>query len=202
MELKNLVNSEESYLAEDIRAMIKDGSDPETAYRLTERYLSPSDGTSRMKDGVFYRVKRTTTNRNGTRIDDVYLKRDCVKSPRDIPVNWQNFDLVGASGDVSRGNKPTKKPTSFEGGFILRWAFWQNASSSRPYFIDGCDIISRYGVGDNALRRNIYYFLSRNEHGVSIRRDLTRSPRRENGQTKGSENDGGTEESGKIVSAE
>ena len=179
MQLKDLVNSEESALAEDILAMIKDESDPETAHRLTERYVTPSDGTKRIKGGVYYRVRRIRANRNGTNLDEVYLERDCLKSPRDIPENWRNFDLVNASGDVSKGCKPQKEPTSFEGGFILRWAFWQNSASSNPYFIDGCDIVSRYGVGENALRRNIYYFLSHNEHGVSVRRDLARSPRRE-----------------------
>ena len=176
MNLKELVNSGNSVLGAELQTLMNDGSDPETAERLTERYMDK--GVDRVKRDVYYRVNSVVTKKSENGEPEVYLERDCLKSPREIPDWQQTFDLVGESGDAPKGAETGKTPVSFDGGFILRWAYFQNANSSHPFFIDGCDIVSRYGEGDNAIRKGNYYFLSRNEHGVAIRRDLSRSPRK------------------------
>lgn len=195
MTLKEFVNSPESALGSEILEMTKDGTDPETARRLVERYMQNKD-VIRLKTDVYYRVRSVTLKRNADGEPEVYLERDCLKSPRDVPEWQKTFDLIAESGDTPKGEPQDKPPVSFDGGFILRWAYFQNKTPLNPYFVDGCDIVSRYGKGDNAIRKNHYYFLSRNEHGVSIRRDLSRSPRKE----KGKESDSDGRESEAVAS--
>lgn len=161
--LKEIVNNKMSYVGDDIIRWVKDDAESGTDYekdiasRLMERLQL--DGKPRIKSDIFYRVNHKKIDK--LHIDTVYLTRDRVKSPRDIPHELQTMDLVNES-DGKR---------SFAGRTIRDWACWQNSSASNPFYMDGSDIVTTYVCGKYPIRDDKKYFLTHNSHGVVLRRD-------------------------------
>lgn len=162
--LAEVINSNNSLQGKEIVSRIRadmdggDGYEKEIASRLCER-LQLDRPKSRVKPDVYYFVNHKKVDERG--IDTVYLTRDRVNSPRDIPHELQVMDLV----------KESNGKRSFAGKTIRDWACWQNSSASHTFYMDGNDIVSTYIYGEHPIREDRKYFLTRNSKGVVLRRD-------------------------------
>ena len=93
-----------------------------------------------------------------------YIVRDKVKSPRKIPETLARLNIM-------------ESLDSYKGSLIQEWAYFQNGSADREFYMEGCEIVTHYLEGTHPLRPNVYYHVTKTNKGIKIFRDLDRSPR-------------------------
>lgn len=171
--MESLVNTSVSLLGKDIIEWIhsdkssKSEKEQIISSKLYHKYIVDREGKPKAKifPNVYYYVNYN--NYTNPEVYQAYIVRDKVKSPRKIPDNLIQLNIF-------EGNN------SFKGTLISEWAYYQNGSSENPYYMEGCDIVTQYLESEHPIRKNIYYFVSKNQKGqIKIFRDLDKSPRTE-----------------------
>ena len=170
MDIINHVNSNQSLLGKDILEWImapkseKTAEENEIADKLYHKYVVDRDGNDKHKifPNVYYYV-----NHNNQFYPNVYLAyivRDKLKSPRRIPEYLIDTNIVGSS-------------ESYKGSSICEWAYYQNGSSENPFYIEGCEIVTKYLESKHPLKKEVYYYITSTSRGIRIFRDIEKSPR-------------------------
>lgn len=170
MNIFELVNSNHSVMGKDLVAWIKapKSTKTEDEYRVTtklyHKYIVDRDGKPKNKiyPEVYYFI-----NHNNSFNPNVYLAyivRDKLKSPRKIPDHLVGLNIVGSDD-------------SYKGSLICEWAYYQNGSSENPFYMEGCEIATKYLEGKYPLKRDVYYFVAQTGRGIRIFRDENKSPR-------------------------
>lgn len=170
MTIIDSVNNNHSVLGKNLLewimapSSVKTDEENEIADKLYTKYVVDRDGNTKKKifPNVYYYI-----NYNNQFYPDIYMAyivRDKLKSPRKIPENLANLNIVGSR-------------ESYKGSFICEWAYYQNGSSENPFYMDGCDIVTKYLEGRHPLRREVYYFVNHTNKGIKIFRDIHKSPR-------------------------
>lgn len=170
MNIIDCVNSNHSVLGKDLLAWItapraeKTIEENEIADKLYHKYVINRDGSEKHKifPNVYYYV-----NHNNQFYPNVYLAyivRDKLKSPRRIPDYLADINIVGAA-------------ESFKGSTICEWAYFHNGSSTNPYYMEGCEIVTKYLESRHPLKRDIFYYVTGTSKGIRIFRDVEKSPR-------------------------
>lgn len=180
VDLSGIINTNESALGSVIMDWVSSCGSREARATLSEdilevsraiyyKYMVDSQGKPKSKiyPDVFYRIRvkhPAPTEDTPEPRAVIYIVRDKSKSPRGIPAHMAELDLCSSD-------------QSFKGSLIAEWAYFQNGSAANPFYMDGCDIISKYLETEHPLRQNVYYHLERTKHGVNVFRDLHMSPR-------------------------
>ena len=164
------VNNNHSILGKDILEWVlsppstKTDKENEIAEKLYNKYVVDRDGREKKKifPTVYYYINYN--NQFYPEIYMAYIVRDKLKSPRRIPENLIELNIVGSK-------------ESYKGSFICEWAYFQNGSSENPYYMEGCDIVTKYLEGNHPLKKDVYYFINETSRGIRIFRDTNKSPR-------------------------
>ena len=170
MNILEKLNTNQSVLGKDILEWVtaprntKTAEENEISDKLKLKYVVGRDGQPKNKiyPNVFYYVNHN--NQFNPNVYLAYIVRDKLKSPRKIPDHLINLDLVD-SGE------------SYKGSLICEWAYFQNATSGNPYYMEGCEIVTRYLESKHPLKREVYYYINQTNKGIRIFRDTTKSPR-------------------------
>ena len=170
MNILERLNTNQSVLGKDILAWINAPRDTKTAEeneisdKLKLKYVIGRDGQPKNKiyDNVFYYVNHN--NQFNPNVYLAYIVRDKLKSPRKIPDHLINLNLVDSN-------------ESYKGSLICEWSYFQNGTSENPYYIEGCEIVTRYLESKHPLKRDVYYYINQTSKGIRIFRDTTKSPR-------------------------
>lgn len=171
MDVGKLINSNTSVLGKDLLEWIKADKSTKTeeehivSMKLYRKYVVDQDGQPKNKvfPEVYYYVNHN--NRFNKDLYLAYIVRDKTKSPRKIPDSLKELDIF-ASED------------SYKGSLIQEWAYFQNGNPSNTFYMEGCDIVTKYLESDCPIRRNVYYFVTKSHKGViKVFRDTNKSPR-------------------------
>ena len=170
MKIVEYINNNHSILGKEILEWIlsppstKTDKENEIAEKLYVKYVVDRDGNEKKKifPNVYYYLNYN--NQFYPEIYMAYIVRDKLKSPRRIPENMVNLNIVGSK-------------ESYKGSLICEWAYFQNGSSENPFYMEGCDIVTKYLEGKHPLKRDVYYFINETSRGIRIFRDINKSPR-------------------------
>ena len=170
MNILEKINTNHSILGKDILEWItapRDTKTPEEieiSDKLYFKYIMGRDGQQKNKiyPNVFYYVNHN--NQFNQNVYLAYIVRDKLKSPRKIPDHLVNLNIVGSQD-------------SYKGSLICEWAYFQNGSSENPYYIEGCEIVTKYLESKHPLKRDVNYYITQTSRGIKIFRDLGKSPR-------------------------
>lgn len=170
MNILEKLNTNQSVLGKDILEWIstpqenKTAEEQEICSKLRLKYVVGRDGQKKDKiyPNVFYYVNHN--NQFNPNVYLAYIVRDKLKSPRKIPDHLVNLNLVGSQ-------------ESYKGSLICEWAYFQNGTSINPYYMEGCEIVTRYLESKHPLKRDVYYYINQTSKGIRIFRDTTKSPR-------------------------
>lgn len=172
IDIKKLLGAEISILGKELTDWInqdKNTKDAEELYisnKLYHKYLSQTGdgGKPNVFPDAFYFVKKDD------KLDPenplIYLVRDRVKSPRSIPEKLVNLKIV----DVHK---------SFKGSLIQDWAYYQNSNSNNPFYMEGCDIVTKYLSSNHPIHNDVYYYVNKVNGYTKLFRDLKKSPRKQ-----------------------
>lgn len=164
------INTNHSVLGQDLLDWIVQDKSTKTeeqqiiSNKLYHKYVVDRDDKPKNKiyPNVYYYV-----NYNNNFQESVYLAyivRDKVKSPRKIPETLAKLNIM-------------ESLDSYKGSLIQEWAYFQNGSAEREFYMEGCEIVTHYLEGAHPLRPNVYYHVTKTNKGIKIFRDLDRSPR-------------------------
>lgn len=170
MNIIDHVNGNQSLLGKDILEWImaprseKTAEENEVADKLYHKYVVDRDGNEKNKifPNVYYYV-----NHNNQFYPNVYLAyivRDKLKSPRRIPDHLANTNIVGSH-------------ESYKGSTICEWAYYQNGGAENPFYMEGCEIVTKYLESKHPLKKDVYYYITATSRGIRIFRDIEKSPR-------------------------
>lgn len=170
MNIVDCINNNHSLLGKDILEWVlsppssKSEKENEIAEKLYNKYVVDRDGNEKKKifPNVYYYINYN--NQFYPEIYMAYIVRDKLKSPRRIPENLASLNIVGSK-------------ESYKGSLICEWAYFQNGSSENQYYMEGCDIVTKYLEGKHPLKRDVYYFVNTTSRGIRIFRDVNKSPR-------------------------
>lgn len=168
MNIFDYVNKNHSLLGQEILDWIyssgKSGKEIEISDMLYNKYVVDREGNKKNKifPDVYYYVNYN--NKFYSHIYMAYIVRDKLKSPRKIPDSLASLNIV-SSGE------------SYKGSLICEWAYYQNGSSENQYYMEGCDIVTKYLEGKHPIKPNVYYFVNKTSRGIRIFRDIAKSPR-------------------------
>ena len=168
MNVFECINKNHSVLGQDIVDWINNPNKPDNetdiANMIYNKYMIDREGNPRNKifSNVYYYINYNLHYYTHSYV--AYIVRDKLKSPRKIPESLASLNIVN-SGE------------SYKGSLICEWAYYQNSSSDKQYYMDGCDIVTKYLEGRHPIKHNIYYFVNRTSRGIRIFRDLEKSPR-------------------------
>lgn len=170
MTVSNKINTNQSVLGKDLVDWIMQEKSTKTleeqtiSSKLYHKYIVGRDGNPKHKiyPDVYYYVNYN--NRFNSDIYLAYIVRDKTKSPRKIPDSLASLDI-------------TSSRDSHKGSLIQSWAYYQNGSSEREFYMEGCEIVTKYFENSHPLRRDVYYFVSKTSKGIKIFRDVKKSPR-------------------------
>ena len=168
--MENFVNTNQSVLGKTILEWIvsptsgKTQQEIEISEKLYHKYVVDHDGNKKNKifPNVYYYVNYN--NQFYTNVYMAYIVRDKLKSPRKIPDNLVNLNIVNTT-------------TSYKGSFICEWAYYQNGSSENPYYMEGCEIVTKYLESKHPLKKDVYYYITSTSKGIRIFRDIEKCPR-------------------------
>lgn len=166
------VNTNISVLGKELVEWIKAPKDTKTEQefeitnKLYHKYMIDHDGKPKNKiyPDVWYFINHN--NQFNPNVYLAYIVRDKLKSPRKIPEHLAGMTIVGT-------NK------SYKGSLICEWAYYQNGSSENPYYIEGCDIATKYLESKYPLKKDVFYYVVNTSKGIRIFRDENKSPRRQ-----------------------
>ena len=161
MNILERLNTNQSVLGKDILEWIaiprdrKTDEENEVSDKLRLKYVVGRDGQQKNKiyPNVFYYVNHN--NQFNPNVYLAYIVRDKLKSPRKIPDHLVNLNLVGSQ-------------ESYKGSLICEWAYFQNGSSENPYYMEGCEIVTRYLESKHPLKRDVYYYINQTSKGIRI----------------------------------
>lgn len=143
-----------------------EGLDKEVADELYFKYIVDPDGQPKrhikIYPDVYYYVNRN--NRMQPAIYAVYIVRDQLKSPRHVSKEVAEKNLVDTN-------------ESYMGREIKEWAYFQNGSAENPFYVQGCDLVTKYFENQYPLRPSVYYFINNTSNGLKVFRDTSKSPR-------------------------
>lgn len=170
MNIIDHVNGNQSLLGKDILEWImaprseKTAEENEVADKLYHKYVVDRDGNEKNKifPNVYYYV-----NHNNQFYPNVYLAyivRDKLKSPRRISDHLANTNIVGSH-------------ESYKGNTICEWAYYQNGAAENPFYMEGCEIVTKYLESKHPLKKDVYYYITATSRGIRIFRDIEKSPR-------------------------
>ena len=136
----------------------------EVCDKLRLKYVVSRDGQQKNKiyPNVYYYVNHN--NGFNPNVYLAYIVRDKLKSPRKIPDHLVNLNLVDSQ-------------ESYKGSLICEWSYFQNGTSSNPFYMEGCEIVTRYLESKHPLKRDVYYYITQTSKGIRIFRDISKSPR-------------------------
>lgn len=164
------INSNQSIPGKELLEWILDPTlnrtdlEQEIADKLYYKYVIDRQGRNKNKiyPNVYYYV-----NYNNQFYQNMYLAyivRDKLKSPKRIPVELAEFNLVNSKD-------------SHKGSLICEWAYYQNGSIDNPFYIEGNEIVTKYLENKHPLKHNVYYFVNQTQRGIRIFRDISKCPR-------------------------
>lgn len=164
------INTNQSVLGKDLIEWIKTDKASKSereqiiSSKLYHKYIVDREGNPKNKiyPDVYYYVNYN--NRFNPDIYLAYIVRDKSKSPRRIPESLAKLDIISAQ-------------ESFKGSLIQEWAYYQNGSSEREFYMEGNEIVTKYFESTHPLRLSVYYFVNKTSKGIKIFRDLEKSPR-------------------------
>lgn len=171
MNMSDIINTNNSILGKSLLEWINADKSEKTeeqqaiSSKLYHKYVVDREGKPKNKifPNVYYYVNYN--NRFNPDVYLAYIVRDKSKSPRKIPESLISLNLFEGK-------------ESYKGSLIHEWAYYQNGSSENAYYIEGCDIVTKYLECDCPIRKNIYYYVSKTSKGeIKIFRDLEKSPR-------------------------
>lgn len=171
IDVGKIVNTNTSILGKDLLEWIRADKSTKTeeeqviSVKLYRKYVVDIEGQPKNKvfPDVYYYVNYN--NRFNPDLYLAYIVRDKTKSPRRIPDSLKTLDIF-ASND------------SYKGSLIQEWAYFQNGSSDNPFYMEGCDIVTKYLESDCPIRKNVFYFVTKSFKGnIKIFRDTNKSPR-------------------------
>ena len=170
IDVGKLINSNTSVLGKDLLEWIRADKSTKTederivSMKLYRKYVVDQDGKPKNKvfPDVYYYVNHN--NRFNKDLYLAYIVRDKTKSPRKIPDSLKELDIF-SSGD------------SYKGSLIQEWAYFQNGSPDNTFYMEGCDIVTKYLEGNHPLKKDVYYFINETSRGIRIFRDTNKSPR-------------------------
>lgn len=165
-----IINTNRSVKGQDIIDWInaeKSEKSPEEqtiSSKLYHKYIVDRDGNPKNKiyPDVYYYVNYNDRFQEGVFL--AYIVRDKSKSPRRIPESLATLDIL-------------ESPDSYKGSIIQEWAYYQNGSASNEFYMEGCEIITKYFENTYPLRLSVYYFVTRTNKGIKVFRDTRKSPR-------------------------
>lgn len=166
-----MINSNQSVLGKVLLDWIiapnhtKTDKEIEIATKLYHKYVIDRDGKPKNKiyPNVWYYVNYNNQyNRN---VYLAYIVRDKLKSPRRISDSLAELNIIGSM-------------ESYKGSTICEWAYYQNGSSENPYYMEGCEIVSKYLESEHPLKKDVYYYISSTSRGIRVFRDIDKSPRK------------------------
>lgn len=166
------VNTNISVLGKELVEWIKAPKDTKTEQefeitnKLYHKYMIDHDGKPKNKiyPDVWYFINYN--NQFNPNVYLAYIVRDKLKSPRKIPEHLAGMTIVGTN-------------ESYKGSLICEWAYYQNGSSENPYYIEGCDIATKYLESKYPLKKDVFYYVVNTSKGIRIFRDENKSPRRQ-----------------------
>lgn len=166
------VNTNVSVLGRELVDWIKAPKDTKTEQefeitnKLYHKYMIDHDGKPKNKiyPDVWYFINHN--NQFNPNVYLAYIVRDKLKSPRKIPEHLIGMNIVGTN-------------ESYKGSLICEWAYYQNGSSENPYYIEGCDIATKYLESKYPLKKDVFYYVVNTSKGIRIFRDENKSPRRQ-----------------------
>lgn len=173
LNLEEILNSNKSVLGQEIIDWINSDKSTKDEYqrgisnKLYHKYLfkKPNDTKPKIFPDVYYYVNYN--NHLNPDMHIAYIVRDKAKSPRRIPDSLIALNIVDSHD-------------SYKGSIIQEWAYYQNSSSENPYYMDGCDIVTKYLESSHPIHKGVYYYANRMENGsIKLFRDLKKSPRKE-----------------------
>ena len=170
MNILDKVNTNQSVLGKDILEWItaprdsKSVEENEVSDKLRLKYVVGRDGQQKNKifPNVYYYINHN--NQFNPNVYLAYIVRDKLKSPRKIPDHLVELNIVGSQ-------------ESYKGSLICEWAYFQNGASENPYYMEGCEIVTRYLESKHPLKREVYYYINQTSKGIRIFRDTMKSPR-------------------------
>lgn len=170
MSVSEKINTNQSVLGKDLLEWIQSSKSTKTeqeqiiSSNLYHKYVIDRQGNAKDKiyPNVYYYVNYN--NKFNPNVYLAYIVRDKVKSPRKIPESLSSLDISASN-------------TSYKGSLIQEWAYYQNGSSEREFYMDGCEIVTHYLEGAHPLKPHIYYYVTKTNKGIKIFRDLEKSPR-------------------------
>ena len=168
--MENFINTNQSVLGSVILDWImaeptqKTQQEIEISEKLYHKYVVDLNANSKNKifPNVYYYVNYN--NQFYPNVYMAYIVRDKLKSPRKIPDNLINLNIVNTA-------------TSYKGSLICEWAYYQNGSSENPFYIEGCEIVTKYLENKHPLKKDIYYYITSTSRGIRIFRDVEKCPR-------------------------
>lgn len=167
------LNTSHSVLGQDIIDWINSPDDTKTeeeaaiTTKLYYKYIVDRNGTPKNKKKIYPDVYYFVNHNNKYNPNAwiAYIVRDQLKSPRNIPEHLADMNIVG-------------NQESFKGSTIYEWAYYQNGSAERPFYMEGCEITTKYLECQYPLKREVYYFVVKtSRNGIQIFRDEDKSPR-------------------------
>lgn len=172
MSIGDKINTNQSVLGQDILDWIAAPKEEKTdleqiiSSKLYYKYIVDREGRRRedtkIYPNVYYYVNYN--NHFNESIWLAYIVRDKVRSPRHIPDSLAFLNIVDSR-------------ESYKGSTIQEWAYYQNGSASREYYMEGCEIVTKYLEVPYSLRTDVYYYITRTSKGIKVFRDIERSPR-------------------------
>ena len=166
----NSVNSNQSITGKELLDWILDPTPNRTEEeleiidKLYYKYVIDRQGRNKNKiyPNVYYYVNYN--NQFYPNIYLAYIVRDKLKSPKRIPAELAEFNLVNSQ-------------ESHKGSLICEWAYFQNGSPENPFYIEGNEIVTKYLENIHPLKHNVYYFVNQTQRGIRIFRDVSKCPR-------------------------
>lgn len=166
------VNTNVSVLGRELVDWIKAPKDTKTEQefeitnKLYHKYMIDHDGKPKNKiyPDVWYFINHN--NQFNPNVYLAYIVRDKLKSPRKIPEHLIGMNIVGTN-------------ESYKGSLICEWAYYQNGSSENPYYMEGCDIATKYLESKYPLKNDVFYYVVNTSKGIRVFRDEEKSPRRQ-----------------------
>lgn len=164
------INSYQSVTGQEITDWILAPKETKTSYenevadKLYYKYMIDRNGRMKNKvfPDVFYYVNYN--NKFYSNVYMAYLIRDKLKSPKRIPTEMIDVNLVGS-------------PESYLGEVICEWAYFQNGDESNPFYKEGHELVTKYFENKHPLKYKAYYYITETSRGLRIFRDLEKSPR-------------------------
>lgn len=165
------VNTNVSVLGKELVEWIKSQDskteqESEITNKLYHKYLIDHDGKPKNKihSDVWYFINYN--NQFNPNVYLAYIVRDKLKSPRKIPEHLASMNIVGTN-------------ESYKGSLICEWAYYQNGNSENPYYMEGCDIATKYLESKYPLKNDVFYYVVSTSKGLRVFRDENKSPRRQ-----------------------